>query len=326
MDEHGLLASSPILEPRPSISLADDSQSGQIDEEYGKDPKTLAAASRNLLSHVLKTAGFPWEEQSDDSAPYKHQARVLLDLGFGCGDQTVYLMSPKWVRKSDQMWWGCGIRVPCFNSYTGITLDSRQFAYAQERVRELRTCKFESAEDYIHGIQNTRLFHADAARPAEWNDELRNHVIATFNQVEDGWVLALDTLYHFSPSRWQVIEFTSRTLNASLMAFDLCLSERISLTSLLLLRITTVLMGAPWANFVTQDQYHAKLIEAGYQEITITDISEHVFAPLAAFMEEQDRTLRVLGFGLGPFHLARWMFRWWAQTGIVRGIVVIAKR
>jgi hypothetical protein len=84
-------------------------------------------------------------------------------------------------------------------------------------------------------------------------------------------------------------------------------------------------MGAPWANFVTQSEYHRKLREAGYINITIRDVSEHVFGPLATFMEAQDRVLNVIGYGLGKFHAARLMFGWWARSGVVRGVIVVAR-
>jgi hypothetical protein len=87
-------------------------------------------------------------------------------------------------------------------------------------------------------------------------------------------------------------------------------------------------MGAPWANFVTPQEYREKLIQAGYQKdaIAITDISEHVFTPLAAFLGEQDRRLKTLGLGIGSFGVARTMFGWWGRTGVVRGVIVIAKK
>jgi hypothetical protein len=212
--------------------------------------------------------------------------------------------------------------VPILEQYIGLTLDNKQYQYAQQRVQELRGYKFRN-QVYRH---RTKLFCTDAANPEEWDTELKENLNAVTSNVDETWVLALDTLYHFSPSRWPLIFFVSQKLKASLMAFDLCLADHVSLPNLLLLRIVTKLMGAPWANFITKDQYQAKLVEAGYQDMTLKDVSEHVFDPLATFLGEQDERLRVIGYGLGPFHAARWMFRWWGKTGIIRGVIVVAKK
>jgi hypothetical protein len=119
----------------------------------------------------------------------------------------------------------------------------------------------------------------------------------------------------------------SRYYTASVMAFDLCLSPTATRSQKIVLRILTTLMGAPWANFDTPEGYRQKLIGLGYPEdgIKIIDISDHVFAPLSEFMEEQDRNLKIIGYGLGDFQAAKWLFRWWGNTGLMKGVVVIAK-
>jgi len=277
-----------------------------------------------LLNEVLKTAGFCRKKDSSLETLGRRPSRALLDLGFGCGDQTIHLMSRAVIRDYDQPSFGFAYRanVPLIEQYVGVTLDKKQYRYAQQRVQELRNYTFRAKTTYHH---NTKLFCADAARPEQWDAELKKHLDAAVSQVDEIWVLALDTLYHFSPSRWPMIFYASQALKASFMAFDLCLADNVSLPNLILLRIVTRVMGAPWANFVTVDQYRAKLVEAGYQDITLRDISKDVFDPLAMFLEQQDERLRTIGWGLGPFHAARWMFRWWGRTGIVRGVIVVAR-
>lgn len=257
------------------------------------------------MDKVLEMAGLP----------NGHRSRALIDLGFGCGDQTIHLMKncPSRQASSDRTE---EPSEPLFQSYLGITLDSTQFAYAQGRISERLGPELESI----------RLCCADAAKPDDWNDDLRRSLYSTTKDADEVWVLALDTLYHFHPSRWPIIRYASHSLKASFMSFDLCLAENPSLLNLLILRVLTRLMGAPSANFVTMDRYREQLLEAGYNDITITDISPHVFAPLADFLDEQDAKLRLIGFGLGAFNVAKWMFRWWGKSGVVRGIIVVAKR
>ncbi|KAF2264621.1 hypothetical protein CC78DRAFT_494731 [Lojkania enalia] len=280
-------------------------------------PMSFPAACEALLREVLRTAGFEENRQSSSGLQRHHRFRVVIDLGFGCADQTVSLM--KNTMFQSPLVTGQMEKIQPFRSYIGITLDRKQFQYAEQRVRDLPNS---SARLYA----NTQLFCADAASPNAWPKELRETVEAEATDSAETWVLALDTLYHFSPSRWPVIFYASQHLQASFMAFDLCIADHVAVHNRVLLRVLTKVMGAPWANFVTAEQYRTKLIEAGYKDVTVNDISEHVFEPLANFLDDRHRRLRFIGYGLGSFHAAKWMFRWWANSGVMRGIVVVAKQ
>ena len=236
-------------------------------------------------------------------------------MGFGCGDQTIYLSRQAFVDpqtsipKPDH---------PKLGRYAGITLDKKQYYFATQHLHE-------------HGIRSdqydVRVFCADAAKPSSWSTELLAAVNARMHGHEK-WVLALDTLYHFSPSRWPIINYAYGNLHASLMAFDLVLADDASLFSWLLLVIICLLSGCPVVNFVTAREYRRQLVSAGYAEekIEIRDISEHVFEPLTRFLEERERQLGMIGLGIGGFRVARWMFGWWAKNGVVRAVIVIARR
>jgi hypothetical protein len=210
--------------------------------------------------------------------------------------------------------------------YVGATLDKKQFQFAEQRVQEFQHHGPKSGHK-APNLTDVKLCCENGANPEAWSEGFKANIATALTNTHDHWVLALDTLYHFSPSRWPVIKHFAH-LESSFMAFDLCLSSQASLSERIILRILTTIMGAPWANFVTVEQYREKLIEAGYLDsnITIKDISSHVFEPLAAFLEAQDRKLRVVGYGLGSFRVAQWMFAWWGRSGVVRGIIVVAKR
>jgi hypothetical protein len=270
-------------------------------------PKTLAEACRDLLNLLLAEAGFSKDTASDRS-------RCLIDVGFGCGEQTIHLMSEKPIRLYDKLWWDDEDHRVYFDHYIGITKDKSQHQYAQQRVDEMRK-------------DNVSVFCADASTPWLWSEDLFQTSRKAQNITHETWCLALDTAYHFSPSRWVFFHHMSRYYTASVMAFDLCLSPTATRSQKIVLRILTTLMGAPWANFDTPEGYRQKLIGLGYPEdgIKIIDISDHVFAPLSEFMEEQDRNLKIIGYGLGDFQAAKWLFRWWGNTGLMKGVVVIAK-
>ncbi|KAF2628934.1 hypothetical protein BU25DRAFT_389874 [Macroventuria anomochaeta] len=279
----------------------------KVDGKDALNPKSLAEACRDLLELVLSEAGLSEDSKQDHS-------RCLIDVGFGCGEQTIYLMNEKPVSRCDELWWSARDHQVYFDQYIGITQDGAQCGYAQERVNELK-------KDSIS------LFCADASKPRIWSEQLLATIKAAKSKSKETWLLALDTAYHFSPSRWGIVEHAYHRLDASFMAFDLCLSPNARPLQKLILRILTTLMGAPWVNFITPEAYRQRLMNIGYpaDAIKIVDISEHVFAPLATYMEEQDRRLKILGLGLGSFHAAKWLFRWWGRTGVVKGVVVVAR-
>ncbi|KAF2020650.1 hypothetical protein BU24DRAFT_416328 [Aaosphaeria arxii CBS 175.79] len=279
---------------------------------------TLAQASRNLLSEVLKTAGF---DRARSSQP--PQKKTLIDLGVGCGEQTVYLNSQSPIRESDITWWDDQKYVERFDTYIGITVDKTQFRYAEQRLQE---CIQQTKGDPLSEKRQLRLFCADAAQPDRWNLDLQQQVLNATKDGDENWVMALDTLYHFAPSRWPVIEYASRVLGASFMAFDLCLADEASGIDRALLRALTSLMRAPWANFSTMDEYRSKLHKAGYSDVKLRDVTERVFGPLVTFLGDHDQKLQSFGSGLGQFHVAKWMFGWWARSGIMRGVIVVARR
>lgn len=277
-------------------------------QDPAASPKTLAEACRDLLKLVLCEAGI-------SNADGRGHLRCLIDVGFGCGEQTVYMMSEKPLRPSDKLWWDDEHGDALFGSYVGITKDESQCRYAQDRVSEMKRC-------------NIDLFCADASRPQTWDEQILARLVEGMGpEPYEMWLLALDTAYHFSPSRWGVIRHAHHNFNASFMAFDLCVSPTASLLEKVQLRVLTTLMGAPWANFDTPAAYRQRLRDIGYQdaEIQTIDVSEHVFTPLAKHLEDQHRRLRMLGMGLGSFQAARWLFKWWGNSGVVRGVVVVAK-
>lgn len=241
----------------------------------------------------------------------------ILDLGFGCGDQCLYirdtLASFSQERESN-----------CLKAYVGLTLEESHFRIAQKRLSSGSPSSIGAAFD---------IFCADAAKPSSWTLEAKN-AISHACKADDGveqhetWVLGLDTLYHFQPSRWPVIDYASRNLGASLMAFDLCTAENLTLWQRIVIRLLAVLGQSAIVNWVTISEYRNRLVEAGYarENIEIHDISEHVFGPLHTFMKKREIELEQHGLSIGRFRYAAKMFGWWHRTGAVRGCIVVARK
>ncbi len=288
----------------------------------------------------------------------------LIDLGFGCGDQTIEITK----------------NYPTLaSSYIGLTIDPKQHNFAHQRLSSLGLLqdlslttdtpsdhpnKEEQAEldeypnhqtDFLHQKledhvkevngreKNVHLFCADAAQPAKWTDEIKEAITPNLAKQlretsqkpslskmrkQETWVLGLDTLYHFSPSRQPIFNHAYQKLQASIMAFDLIFGEGTTLVERACMRIIALVMGCPMSNFMTAIEYRKQLLKAGYVEdkVEINDISEYVFKGLADYLKKRDEELEVyLGRGLGAYKVFGWVLRWWARSGIVRGCIVVAK-
>ncbi|RJE23537.1 hypothetical protein PHISCL_04121 [Aspergillus sclerotialis] len=285
---------------------------------YWEQETDLPNACRALLDQVLITAGL--FDKNCDPIPGK---RInLIDVGFGCGDQTLYLGSSGLVE-----------------SYIGINVVHSQVELARRRLGQEKRDINKGAKSG----QRVQLFHADAANPLSWSPDLRlavsDHEYASSTSTDlhvqglqrrrpETWVLALDTLYHFCPSRRPFLEYACTDMQASIMGFDFVLGDSVSVWSQLLLRIICWVTGTPFANFLTRVQYEEMLVGVGYarEKIEWRDISEYVFYGIAGFIGKKDEELRQFRMGVGRFKGAQYAFNWWARSGVVRGVVFAARK
>jgi hypothetical protein len=290
-------------------------------EYYTQETHHFPTACKALLHEVLDTAKIPLGQQIR-----------LLDLGFGCGDQTIELLGLGTRIEEDSFHRAIGLWPPgtrfLIEKYVGITLNATQFKCAYTRLLKL-----------LAKSSRVRIFCADAAKPESWKPELQDALGCLFPYLQqensvpqigsstEDWVLALDTTYHFSPSRRPILTYAHHKLNASLMAFDLLLHDQAIWWERILLSILAALMGCPLGAFMTERKYRELLVQVGYEadNIEIRDISEFCFAPLARFLEERERDMNQIGLGMGSFAVAKWMFGWWGRNKIVRGVIIIAR-
>ncbi|KAJ6085867.1 hypothetical protein N7486_010148 [Penicillium sp. IBT 16267x] len=301
---------------------------------YWESTSDFPEACRALLDQVLATGLLKSQSQSVR----------LLDVGCGCGDQSLYVASlhRDSVSKEFASELGSGSafqatpssslpqsrlhhdHTPLINTYIGITLEPTQAALAKTRLQE--------AQQNASTKSSAKIFCADAANPASWSGDLQTEVkgLSTTSQESDTetWLLALDTIYHFRPSRWPIIQFAHDTLHASYMAFDLVLADDVSIFQRLLLRVVCWVLGAPFGNMVTQAEYKRLLVNVGYEpsQIEMRDISDHVFGGLSGFLGRRIKEAEPFGLKMGKYRGARVVFNWWARTGIMRGYVVVARR
>ena len=97
-------------------------------------PDTLADACKDLLKMVLREAGLSNETERAGITKATKRPKLLIDLGSGRGDQTVYLMSQAPVRIYNQEWWDEREYCSDFDHYIGVAKDATQHRYASERI------------------------------------------------------------------------------------------------------------------------------------------------------------------------------------------------
>lgn len=271
-----------------------------------------------LLREILVTAGIVDGPSSATSNPKiklgKPKSLAVLDVGFGCGDQIWELSRLVGL----DGWNDVG--------YVGLTLNKSQLQAASRRLdREL--ADVESKEK--RNTQSFRVFGANAASPASWSLEVQEAVRSLGDEkFQQRWLLALDCLYHFSPSRESVLRLAAQSVGANFMAFDLMLNRSVPLHRILIARVVGVLMGCPWRAFLTEPEYVKQLVACGYerQSVVIRDVSDNVFPGLVEYLRRQDEALSDYGISLGGgFRLARGVFGWFGRTGVIKGTIVVAR-
>ncbi|OAX83157.1 hypothetical protein ACJ72_02481 [Emergomyces africanus] len=405
-DEHGLYSLDHGVLNLPSLTPDE----MWMNMGYWKSTTSFPGACRALLDKILQTAeldvdstaiavnaespivsstGVDYPSRTNTQSASKpkrgkrsrYTKRVILDVGFGCGEQTLYLMRKKVAARVNRRDndsknddndenlscittpAGSEVRdspesVPLFQHYIGITVEKMQCEFAQSRIAKAARNRIDPVSgdrlsqtwDMMGGV--VELFCADAAKPYAWSDEIQQSVSTAFGKgkyaeeegglggkpAEERYVLGLDTLYHFSPSREELFEYSHSTLQATLLAFDLFLPAKPPSSSsfdnvkgslyTFALRCLTPALSAPFSNFVTMAQYKSLLEKAGYgvDDIAIEDITEDVFPGLANFFEKRIQDMTALGLkGFTKWRISGWLFRWLAGGQVLRAGVVVAR-
>ncbi|PON27001.1 hypothetical protein TGAM01_v203950 [Trichoderma gamsii] len=259
-----------------------------------------------MLANILKVAGLVSNNSTENSV-------AVLDVGFGCGDQTVALAELILAPSRSQF------------RYVGVTLNETQRQAAQQRLDA--TLLAADKRD----VENTsiKLFQADAAKPESWDKAITTAVDNLSDKAfSERWLLGLDCLYHFSPSRKPIFKHASQKIDANVMAFDLILGDNPSLWQTLAVRLLGFVLLCPWQTFLTEAQYRDQLVECGYDrgDIEIRDISDHVFAGLAGFLQRQDAALKPYGISLTGYSAVGRVYDWFDRTRVLKGVIVVGRK
>lgn len=258
-----------------------------------------------MLLNILRAAGLVSDTARDSVA--------VLDVGFGCGDQTVALAELIQATSRPQF------------RYVGLTLNETQRQAAQQRLDG----SLLAADKKDTGNLSVKLFQADAAKPESWDKPITTAIDNLSDTAfSERWLLGLDCLYHFSPSRKPIFKHASQKIDANVMAFDLILGDNASLWQTLAVRLLGFVLLCPWQTFLTEAQYREQLVECGYDrgDIEIKDISDHVFAGLAGFLQRQDAALKPYGISLTGYSAVGRVYDWLDRTRVLKGVIVVGRK
>ncbi|KAG9251828.1 uncharacterized protein F5Z01DRAFT_662240 [Emericellopsis atlantica] len=278
---------------------------GYWTRDDGSQVTTFEEATSNLLRQILLQADLI----SPRASPQRSIA--ILDVGFGCGDQTWAL-----VKSIDPSTNYTDFR------YIGLTLDEAQTETASRYIYS----SVASSKAPCPDATAFKLFCADASVPKKWAGPVHREVEA-LKAFGEKWFLALDCIYYFSPSRRPIMDFSANRLGAGFMAFDLLMNPEASRKTALIARLIGVMMGCPFRTFLTQVEYERQLVDCGYpkEQIEIRDITEHVFPGIVRFLDAQDRALSQYGISLGGYKLAGRLFDWFGRSGALKAVIVVAR-
>jgi hypothetical protein len=262
-----------------------------------------------MLVNILQAAGLLANDTRNSVA--------VLDVGFGCGDQTLALAELIQAPSRPQF------------RYVGLTLNEVQLQTAQRRLDGSLAAERRGDGAASAVSESFTLFQADAAKPESWNKAVGTAVDALSDEAfPERWLMGLDCLYHFSPSRKPIFTHAAQKLGANVMAFDLLLSDSTPAWQILAIRLLGILLLCPWRTFLTEEQYRDQLVECGYDRghVEIRDVSDHVFAGLSDYLRRQDAALGQYGISLTGYTTVGKMYGWIGRTRILKAAIVVGRK
>lgn len=153
-----------------------------------------------------------------------------------------------------------------------------------------------SSTNAAGGATSVRLFEGDAV----WRAGQRDHPLAPDFDHKFDSILALDCAYHFE-TRQEFLRQSFRQLEPGgrVALADICFAHTPnSALAFLLSRVFGVLRKE---NMVTIEEYTQHLLEIGYEDVEIEDITEFVFPGFRSFLKQQGKLWKLFTWVLGWF-------------------------
>ncbi|KAG0233239.1 hypothetical protein BGW42_007552 [Actinomortierella wolfii] len=210
----------------------------------------------------------------------------LLDVGFGCGDQTVYmaeLYGPKRI--------------------TGITIEPLQHYAGEQLVLNSRNrTPNTSIELYVADASNLQDFlkeHSQVLGSSPGNGQsLLPSSLSTQRYFTH--IISIDSAYHYNTRR-KFFEQAYAVLEPGrglLAMADVIPRRRPPMTGIkgwIFRQFSRWYLKVPLENMQTLEEYRQMLEEVGFQEIEIETVEDQVFLGWADFISTQLRVLKSVG-------------------------------
>ncbi|PKY03269.1 hypothetical protein P168DRAFT_298071 [Aspergillus campestris IBT 28561] len=269
-------------------------QSLWVNLGFWKTATHPSEACADLFRELLATAGISAQQQFS-----------MLEVGCGCAE-TARLLLKEYQDKCTH--------------WVGLTLSSLQVKMAEDRLREDTVLS--------HGKTKTKcqIFQADAAQPNTWNAEINDAV----RSLPNPWLVSLDALCDFRPSRKPILTFARQELGVSVAVTEHLKKENMSTLDTLKTWASFRLLDTSWDRVLTRQQYIDTLVECGYkrENISIVSYSEHAYAQYSRFVSQQGRKWQEMGgskWDYMDFSIAGFVTNWWARSGLVEACIIVAR-
>ncbi|KIO33551.1 hypothetical protein M407DRAFT_17506 [Tulasnella calospora MUT 4182] len=254
---------------------------------YWKECNTFPEACEALASKVIAAAR---------CVPGGH----VLDVGHGSGDSLIlhalYPSSPK------------------LEGLTGITSNKDQYEEAGRRVQD--TCRRSMPEINLQLYHGDAIFHPSNGPQASAHPLDPSSTLPPFTAIT-----AIDCAYHFrSRNKFLQQSFARLAPGGFIALADMNIVSPRSPLRRVLARALCRILGVPWENMISPSTYAQQLIDIGFANVEVEDITSEVFPRLTTFLKSETTDSPQLG-------VAWWImgevFRvWWTICG---GTYVIAK-
>ncbi|KAG0241863.1 hypothetical protein BGW41_005209 [Actinomortierella wolfii] len=211
----------------------------------------------------------------------------LLDVGFGCGDQTVYmaeLYGPKRIT---------GITIEPLQHYAGEQLVLNSRSRTPNTSIELYVADASNLLDFLKEhpqVLGSRLENGQSPLPSSslWTQRCFTHIIS------------IDSAYHYNTRRkffeqaYAVLE-PGRGLLAMADVIPRRHPPMTGIKGWMFRQFSRWYLKVPLENMQTLEEYRQMLEEVGFQEIEIETVEDQVFLGWADFISTQLRVLKSVG-------------------------------
>ncbi|KDQ63687.1 hypothetical protein JAAARDRAFT_29711 [Jaapia argillacea MUCL 33604] len=219
---------------------------------FWKGADSFPQACENLALKLIKAARY---EAGDN----------VLDVGHGSGESLILQLSNPLIPRPSRL--------------TGITSLKSHYRRSVARIKD-----FQGSDTASFPRTEVNLYHGDAVfRPTDVNHPLDpSSSSPTFDRI-----IALDCAYHFK-SRVDFLRqsFARLSPGGRVTLADICFKSS-PMDRWRTYLIVSLFGLMPKENAITVDQYRESLVEVGYTDVTVEDISEFVFPGFRAFLSSR---------------------------------------